>query len=60
MTAILRIEDLEFDAAGAANAFLTKLRRLWDRVDVVRDSHAQVVELVENEALVPERASAYD
>jgi hypothetical protein len=39
--------DLEFDTAQRAEAFLAQLRRLWDRVDVIRDPSAGIVELVE-------------
>ena len=44
--------DLEFDAPSQADAFLTRLRQLWDRVDVIRDPHAGVVELVEERSVV--------
>jgi hypothetical protein len=52
--------DLEFDTSELAERFLTRLRRRWSRVDVVHDPHAQVVELVEEKALSPNTAAAYD
>jgi hypothetical protein len=39
--------DLEFDAPERAEAFLTRLRELWSRVDLIEDPQACVVELVE-------------
>lgn len=39
--------DLEFDTVQCAGEFLAQLRRLWDRVDVIRDPSARIVELVE-------------
>ena len=39
--------DLEFDTVHCAVEFLAQLRRLWDRVDVIRDPSARIVELVE-------------
>jgi hypothetical protein len=44
--------DLEFDTARRAEEFLARLRRLWDRVDMVRDPTARTVELVEDRALL--------
>ena len=44
--------DLEFDAPAPAEAFLTRLRQLWSRVDMMRDPEARVVELVEERLLV--------
>jgi hypothetical protein len=44
--------DLEFDAPSQADAFLTRLRRLWSRVDVIRDPQARVARLVEERSLV--------
>jgi hypothetical protein len=44
--------DLEFDAPAPAEAFLTRLRRLWNRVDVMHDPEARVVELLEARSLV--------
>src|SRR5438270_3942125 len=38
--------DLEFDARQPAEEFLARLRRLWRRVDVIRDPQACLVELV--------------
>ena len=43
--------DLEFDAPERASEFLARLRELWDRVEVMRDPHAQLVELVEERSL---------
>jgi hypothetical protein len=40
--------DLEFDSAADAERFLTGLRELWGRVDVMRDPQARVVEIVES------------
>lgn len=40
--------DLEFESQGEAEAFLTALRELWGRVDVMRDPQARVVEIVES------------
>ena len=45
--------DLEFDDAEAATAFLTDLRALWGRVDVMRDPKARIAESVERIAIVP-------
>ncbi|GIU94102.1 MAG: hypothetical protein KatS3mg012_0559 [Gaiellaceae bacterium] len=42
--------DLEFERAEEAESFLEALRELWGRVDVVRDPHAQVLEVVETAA----------
>jgi hypothetical protein len=39
--------DLEFDRPEPASEFLTMLRQLWSRVDVMRDPQARIVELVE-------------
>ncbi len=39
--------DLEFEGAAEAERFLTALRELWSRVDVMRDPQARVVEIVE-------------
>jgi hypothetical protein len=44
--------DLEFRAPEPAEAFLARLRRLWSRVDVLRDPQARVVELVEERSLI--------
>lgn len=44
--------DLEFDTAERAREFLAQLRRLWDRVDVIRDPSARIVELVEECSLL--------
>src|SRR5436305_5042738 len=38
--------DLEFDARQPAEEFLARLRRLWRRVEVIRNPQARVVELV--------------
>jgi hypothetical protein len=43
--------DLEFDAPAAAQEFLTRLQRMWSRVDVIRDPQARVVCLVEERLL---------
>lgn len=40
--------DLEFDSEGEAHHFLTGLRELWGRVDVMRDPQARIVEIVES------------
>ena len=40
--------DLEFDDAAAAEAFLARLRKLWQNVDVMRDPKARIVEVVES------------
>jgi hypothetical protein len=40
--------DLEFDSSSDAEAFHAKLRDLWDRVDVMRDPQARIVEAVES------------
>jgi hypothetical protein len=40
--------DLEFDSADDAEAFLASLRELWGRVDVMRDPHARIVEVVDS------------
>jgi hypothetical protein len=40
--------DLEFDSSSEAEAFHAKLRDLWDRVDVMRDPQARIVEAVES------------
>jgi hypothetical protein len=40
--------DLEFESQGEAEAFLTALRELWGRIDVMRDPQARVVEIVES------------
>jgi hypothetical protein len=47
--------DIEFDATDAARQFLTPLRRLWERVDVMIDPKARIVELVEERELPPAR-----
>ena len=41
--------DLEFDTAAQAEALLTRLRGLWDRVagEVMTDPQARIVEIVE-------------
>ena len=39
--------DLEFAALGDAEAFETRLRELWERVDIMRNPTAQIVEVVE-------------
>ena len=45
--------DLEFGSTSEAEAFHTKMRDLWGRVDVMRDPRAQIVELVENAEIEP-------
>ena len=42
--------DLDFADADAAEAFAERLRELWTRVDVMRNSTARVVEVVETVA----------
>jgi hypothetical protein len=42
--------DLEFAELAPAEAFLTRLRDLWNRVDVARDPQTRVVELIEERA----------
>lgn len=44
--------DLEFDSPAPAEAFLTRLRQLWSRVDVMHDPQARVVNLVEERPLL--------
>ena len=44
--------DLEFEAPELAQAFLARLRRLWSRVDVMRDPQARIVELIEERSLI--------
>jgi hypothetical protein len=39
--------DLEFDGAEEAERFHERLRGLWERVDVMRDPHARLAEVVE-------------
>ena len=41
--------DLEFDKATEANAFLARLRELWNKVDVMREPQARIFETVENQ-----------
>lgn len=49
--------DLELDTPQLAEEFLEGLRRLWERVDVIRDPSARIVELVEQRSVTsPERA----
>jgi hypothetical protein len=48
--------DLEFDATEPASQFLARLREVWNRVEVMRDPQAQLVELVEEHSL-PARSS---
>jgi hypothetical protein len=45
--------DLEFDTAPQAEAMLTALRGLWQRVegDVMRDPHTRVLEMVDSQEL---------
>lgn len=43
--------DLEFDAPDQARAFLTALRELWGRVEVMRDPKARVAEVIESAEL---------
>jgi hypothetical protein len=43
--------DLEFDSAAEAEAAQVALRELWDRVDVIRDPRARIVETVESKEL---------
>jgi hypothetical protein len=43
--------DLEFHERGPAETFLTRLRSLWNRVDVTHDPQARVVELIEERVL---------
>jgi hypothetical protein len=40
--------DLEFDSAAEAEAAQVALRELWNRVDVIRDPRARIVETVES------------
>jgi hypothetical protein len=39
--------DLEFDGSSDAECFLSALRELWGRVDVMHDPTARIVEVVE-------------
>jgi hypothetical protein len=39
--------DLEFDSSSEAESFLTGLRDLWSRVDLMRDPHGRIAEIVE-------------
>jgi hypothetical protein len=39
--------DLEFGARDTAEEFLAALRQLWERVDVISDPKARIVQLVE-------------
>jgi hypothetical protein len=50
--------DLEFTAPEPAEAFLARLRRLWGRVEVMRDPQARVVELVEERSLLASAGSS--
>ena len=43
--------DLEFGTAGEAEAFLTELRTLWGRVDVIRNPRARIAEVVASREL---------
>jgi hypothetical protein len=46
--------DLEFAARDGAEDFLGALRQLWERVDVISDPKARIVQLVEErEPLTP-------
>lgn len=40
--------DLEFETSDEAEAMHAALRKLWDRVDMIRDPHARTVEIVES------------
>ena len=40
--------DLEFDNAADTNAFLTRLRELWRKVDVMREPQARILESIED------------
>jgi hypothetical protein len=50
--------DLEFDASSEAEAFLSALRELWGRVDVMHDPEARIAEVVESEELGPRAGAA--
>jgi hypothetical protein len=50
--------DLEFDRASEAGSFLTALRELWGRVDVMRDPKAKIAEVVESQELSAPTRSA--
>ncbi len=50
--------DLEFDRSSEAEAFLSALRELWGRVDVIRDPKARVAEIVESEELGTQAGAA--
>ena len=45
--------DLEFGNTSDTEVFHAKMRDLWSRVDVIRDSQAWVVELVETMEVEP-------
>jgi hypothetical protein len=47
--------DLEFDERGEADAFHARLQELWERVSVVHDPAARVVEVVESHTYRPGR-----
>jgi len=40
--------DLEFDGSSEAEIFLSALRDLWGRVDVMRNPEARILEMVES------------
>ncbi len=40
--------DLEFDNSDEAEAFLSAMREVWSRVDVLHDPQARIVEVVES------------
>ncbi len=44
--------DLEFEERETAEGFLSQLRELWGRVDVISDPRARIVELVEERELL--------
>jgi hypothetical protein len=44
--------DLEFKERETAERFLSQLRELWGRVDVISDPRARIVELVEERKLL--------
>ncbi len=41
--------DLEFDSESESEALLAAMRKVWGRVDVMRDPQARIVEVVESE-----------
>ena len=48
--------DLEFEGREEADAFHVRLQELWERVSVVHDPAARVVEVVESHTYRPGRA----